>query len=653
MFCHRNHANIMKATHAFYLIVLLSLTLLHQSNSYSNYLDFSWKGVSTSSSQLYAQLPPSRKAPYSSQTSTQLSPNVEKYLQMKELRRMRDNGASYDELKQAIVNGTLKTATKSKAVQAGYQRYVGKGSLDQRLRNIISYKRSVVADQVLADISNLESWSKTDENELMTLMENDDEDNQELEEEDEEAQYESLVLNALEQNKLNQIKSNMQLSLILDETNHRNQKIELEHEATFQTVQQNVEILVTSPTSFVNSTTEIIQTAQDEDLYRPAVSTWGVYERPRDISKAYGGGRSISKEEMDRMDEDLDDETTMTASERLAAGILKLEVENEKEIRQAIEKAQAELRRGRRKEAVQQFENVLNFVSWQSDFGGDFYLQYGMALETVDRSDDARKIYGKLVTTSWSQKVRRLALQLISGLDISKQIRKDVGPHKPILDYTQMGMIHRTLEQSVPDELRPQEQNRDKYLPWYGEESESDEPKTSYKVHTIQDAYSVLVREINPLFEVPSRSLLRAFQKFYYSTKNEREIFYKNDRPVSVRLNLLSSSALNKNKPSLKAFPDINSMINGTWELVSSMFDAKEDKLRRYDSGSLRLTFNANELSAKEVFPTVWGMYSASRLSTYSIDSHLQELIFFGEDLRHSKAPWQRNRQSKQNIQVR
>ncbi|CAN0540535.1 unnamed protein product, partial [Ectocarpus sp. 12 AP-2014] len=29
----------------------------------------------------------------------------------------------------------------------------------------------------------------------------------------------------------------------------------------------------------------------DVDTHKPVVSTWGVFERPKDMSKAFGGGR--------------------------------------------------------------------------------------------------------------------------------------------------------------------------------------------------------------------------------------------------------------------------------------------------------------------------------------------------------------------------
>lgn len=59
--------------------------------------------------------------------------------------------------------------------------------------------------------------------------------------------------------------------------------------------------------------------------YKPSVGTWGVYQRPRDISKAYGGGRTLtpadsatSEEEQAKFDAQLQEKL---AEFRRSAGI--------------------------------------------------------------------------------------------------------------------------------------------------------------------------------------------------------------------------------------------------------------------------------------------------------------------------------------------
>ncbi|KAK3018116.1 hypothetical protein RJ639_003487, partial [Escallonia herrerae] len=56
-----------------------------------------------------------------------------------------------------------------------------------------------------------------------------------------------------------------------------------------------VEIIVGDASKFKDAAASKPNTARedDSDLYKPKVSTWGVFPRPADISKAYGGGRTI------------------------------------------------------------------------------------------------------------------------------------------------------------------------------------------------------------------------------------------------------------------------------------------------------------------------------------------------------------------------
>ena len=44
---------------------------------------------------------------------------------------------------------------------------------------------------------------------------------------------------------------------------------------------------------------EAVGFEMEDAVYKPKVSTWGVFERPPDISKTYGGGRTIKREELE------------------------------------------------------------------------------------------------------------------------------------------------------------------------------------------------------------------------------------------------------------------------------------------------------------------------------------------------------------------
>lgn len=59
----------------------------------------------------------------------------------------------------------------------------------------------------------------------------------------------------------------------------------------------------------------------EADTHKPVVSTWGVFERPKDISKAYGGGRDPTLRKVDAEEKKRRDEETQAILRRLVGCI--------------------------------------------------------------------------------------------------------------------------------------------------------------------------------------------------------------------------------------------------------------------------------------------------------------------------------------------
>jgi hypothetical protein len=131
--------------------------------------------------------------------------------------RLKNAGATYEELKEASKNGTRKEELfrikNLKKDKKGYNAIMGRGTLDQRLRATIAFKRSTAAEvNPIVEGSGLTNKEEAD---LNAMMENDDDNDNdddgdgdgdgENEFEDEETEYETLVLAAIEQNKLNDV----------------------------------------------------------------------------------------------------------------------------------------------------------------------------------------------------------------------------------------------------------------------------------------------------------------------------------------------------------------------------------------------------------------------------------------------------------------
>ena len=62
----------------------------------------------------------------------------------------------------------------------------------------------------------------------------------------------------------------------------------------------------------------------------------------------------------------------------------------------AVTSCRGYMRYGNTKAAVQVLEEVQPFLNFQTELCGEAYLELGMALETVDRADEARNIYGQV-----------------------------------------------------------------------------------------------------------------------------------------------------------------------------------------------------------------------------------------------------------------
>lgn len=226
---------------------------------------------------------------------------------MKEILRLKNEGASYDELKSAFNNGTNskikwkeQAALSSTTPTPGYQRFVGKkGSLDQRLRAVIAYKRSSLATAEASAIGESAGLTVEEEIELEQMMDSEEGDEDVELEEDEELQYESLILQAIERNKLNEVKMNMAVDQRLESRDRYADK-KLEKSTANISIDEDLDRQTGS-----NSSASTTNSSQ-EDLYTPARHSWGVFQRPRDISKSFGGGRTISKAEMDKLDEEFE-----------------------------------------------------------------------------------------------------------------------------------------------------------------------------------------------------------------------------------------------------------------------------------------------------------------------------------------------------------
>lgn len=608
---------------------------------------------------------------------------VRRYQQAKVLEKLKKEGGSYNALKDSIINGTmLMSATASGG--GTYKKFVGtRGSLEKRLQAIVAFKR---ASGTTSESSGLTS---EEEEELEAMMESDD-DFEDDEGNDEDAEYETLVMQAIEANKLNELKRNF----VLDKAGVRE---ELKETGLGIKEIENLAALKDASGDSENHPVASPAVEEGEDLYTPARSSWGVFQRPRDISKTFGGGRPISKEEMDRMDEEFElrEKTRETAAVTWKSEALKKESENEDAIRSALDRGRGFMVMGNRKASVAALEGVSELCSWQSELGGEVLLELGMALETVDRTEDARKVYGKLASVSWSSTVRRNALQLIQGLDITKQIRKDLSPRKPAMDMQNLYLVQTAIEKGLlmdSDEFR-RDKRRNTVSPWFGEEK-----KETDRVDTLLEAYGVLIRAVDPLRgqKVASSILIQAFRMLQMLNDADKmeflrtrgvlsSIYVEGEKPkvlnrlpgsreapregtffamigetetvaapaaaaasgetrsiYSVMSDDPAPVARQKKPTAVLSSPAnvFSRTVNGTWDLMVSLVDERPYSARRFESGVMRRIFDMKERQVTEAVPVFWGLSSSTLRGNFEWNEQRCEVTLPGEEFSRSRAPW-------------
>jgi len=136
------------------------------------------------------------------------------------------------------------------------------------------------------------------------------------------------------------------------------------------------------------------------DMYRPKSGSWGKYPRPKDISKAYGGGRRVgvgySRE--DDVVADMNTKRLLKEYRRKVGIDVPTEKEHASEIEEALQISQLAMQRGVYATAVSALEKVTKWCSTNSKVGSQVFLELGMAYEATGRTEEAYQVYKTLTT---------------------------------------------------------------------------------------------------------------------------------------------------------------------------------------------------------------------------------------------------------------
>ncbi|KAM7267355.1 hypothetical protein ACFE04_009521 [Oxalis oulophora] len=178
-----------------------------------------------------------------------------------------------------------------------------------------------------------------------------------------------------------------------------------------------VEILVGDTTKFNNSKTSNTEPVQEDnpDLYKPKVSTWGVFPRPGNISKTFGGGKVIRPGDVLETAEDRaakDERTRQSIAYFKKKAGLFIDPKLKSECEKALKDGDTLMDSGNLKEALPYYENVMDKLPFKSELHGLAALQWSICLDSLTRQKEAQVMYEKLrshPTVKVSKRAREFA----------------------------------------------------------------------------------------------------------------------------------------------------------------------------------------------------------------------------------------------------
>ena len=203
----------------------------------------------------------------------------------------------------------------------------------------------------------------------------------------------------------------------------------------------------------------------EAEAYKPKVSTWGVFPRPDNISRTYGGGKTIKAGEFQAETEEEKEARRVRVRQKLNkyredAGIT---VDNGTRVRwnAALMECQTLMRGGRLAEARDVLEPIVleEEINPRTQLGGEITFHYAMCLDNTQRRDEALEMYKRCVGNPHGQ-VSKQADRMIWGMTTaSTKMKADQFDYDAIKDTYDPFLIKMTTErQDWKIEADPEEE---------------------------------------------------------------------------------------------------------------------------------------------------------------------------------------------------
>ncbi|KAJ0978863.1 hypothetical protein J5N97_014337 [Dioscorea zingiberensis] len=197
---------------------------------------------------------------------------------------------------------------------------------------------------------------------------------------------------------------------------------------------RDFEFIVGDASKFQGTTLQKLNIEEKEEdmsnLYKPKVSTWGVFPRPGNISKTFGGGRVIRPGEQLETAEDkaVKEKRTkeLISAYREKMG-LKIDPQTKLECEKALREGDILMDSGKLQEAMPYYEQVMKAVIFQSELHGLAALQWSICQDSLRRPKEARTMYEKLQSHPNAQ-VSKKARQFVFSFQAMEMMKVTSSP---------------------------------------------------------------------------------------------------------------------------------------------------------------------------------------------------------------------------------
>lgn len=372
------------------------------------------------------------------------------------------------------------------------------------------------------------------------------------------------------------------------------------------------------------------------DIYRPANGGWGYFPRPKDISKAYGGGRKIGADVQTTYEDELRKQRAVEETReklrryREKVGIeVQSEKDHAKEIEEALLIGQRAMQRGVYGAAVSALEKVTKWCSTNSKVGGQVFLELAMAYEAVGRTSEAIQVY-TVLSTSRMEGIKYNAKRLLYGIEAMQFMRDEAKSEafsrkrvsQTFIDTTGLGNIAENFDVRYNTAYVDLDRKGGYYR-----------KLTENVVRSIREARQILLAATDST-EVERTKVVQALRSIDRSFSDSLDEEMKRNEPEPEPVAIMNgvpiiSSSKEEKKPGIPGLDSFNlgdmsqiiENIEGPWKL-QLIADSKGDGVSFFNKTLAWQNFSIEDMRYKAAGP--YGFLSLSQSGSFSIDEELR-----------------------------